>query len=478
MYIDSNVRCLYTVLIKSIKESVEMKMRKIASIFMCTILAFSLFGCGTSKMTTSENDTIPAAGEKTPLEDSDSSGSKDKITLRMAWWGSQTRHDRTIEVINLYMQQNPNIKIEHEFYDHEGYFNKLNTLVASDEGWDIFQMGSNFPEYQSKIYALDEFIKDGTVDVSGTTDAFLRIAQDEKGTQVGLCSGVNTYGIAYDPKLFADAGVKEPTENWTWDEFSNACKTIHDKLGIFGFSKMDDWQAGASMGINQEGFDYGFFKNDNSGLGFDDHTMLSDYIKMRADLVKYGAYPDPGALKEISDIENDFLVTGEAAMTWVASNQYIALCKAAGKELKLINPPRKTSNGPAGITVQSSQMLCASKDGKNPAEAAKFIAFFQSNVDANKILLGERGIPTFTAVREALSANLSKDESAVYDYVDRVGSFDTGGKKVNPSSPVCISAIQEKYKFEFDRVVYEEISADQASKLIYEFAAAQDYKSK
>ena len=54
------------------------------------------------------------------------------VTLRMAWWGSQTRHDRTIAVIELYEKLHPNVDIEYEPMDFDGYFNKLATLVASN----------------------------------------------------------------------------------------------------------------------------------------------------------------------------------------------------------------------------------------------------------------------------------------------------------------------------------------------------------
>ncbi|MBR5355416.1 MAG: extracellular solute-binding protein, partial [Lachnospiraceae bacterium] len=386
-------------------------------------------------------------------------------------------HDRTIAVIELYESLHPNVTIEYEPMDFDGYFNKLTTLVASNEVWDIFQLGSNFPTYQSKIYTLNDFIADGTIDVSGTTDAFLRIAADEDGNQVGLCSGVNTYGIAYNPAMFKEAGVAEPTENWTWEDYKQACLTIHEKLNVYGSSKFDDWQAGASMGVGQEGFDYSFFNNKNDGLGFDDPSMLTDYISMRKELVDAGAFPDPGACKEIADIEQDFVVSGEAAMTWVASNQYAALSEAAKangiEELKLINPPRKKADGPAGITIQSSQMLCVSQDSKYPAEAAKFIEFFQSNVDANKILLAERGIPTFTAVRDALADELTDVEKTVYAYVDVVGSFDTGGKTVNPASPACTDAIKEQYNYYLEKAIYGECTAEEAAKAVYDFAKSQ-----
>lgn len=451
-----------------------MKMKKLAAVLLSAAMVLGVAACDKSADTsvTASTDTSVEASVETSASSVEEKNAE-PITLRMAWWGSQTRHDRTIAVIELYESLNPNVTIEYEPMDFDGYFNKLTTLVASNDVWDIFQMGSNFPVYQSKIYTLNDFIANGTIDVSGTTEAFLRIAADENGNQVGLCSGVNTYGIAYDPQMFADAGVPEPTEDWTWDDFKAACITIHEKLGIYGFSKMDDWQAGASSGINQEGFGISFFNQTNDNMGFEDPSMLEGYLQMRKDLVDAGAYPDPGALAEISDIENDFLATGEAAMTWVASNQFIALCDAAGKELKLVNPPRKTKGGPSGISIQSSQMLCVSQDSEYPEEAAKFIEFFQSNVEANQILLAERGIPTFTAVREALADNLTDSEKAVYAYVDLVGSFDTGGIPVNPSSPACVDEVKNQYQYYLDKVIYGEMTAAEAAQAIYDFAASQ-----
>ena len=450
--------------------------KKLVAVLATAAMVLGLVGCG---------QETPAASQEpaTTTEVVESTASTEEttdaepVTLRMAWWGSQTRHDRTIAVIELYESLHPNVTIEYEPMDFDGYFNKLTTLVASNEVWDIFQLGSNFPTYQSKIYTLNDFIADGTIDVSGTTDAFLRIAADENGNQVGLCSGVNTYGIAYNPALFKEAGVAEPTENWTWEDYKQACLTIHEKLDIYGSSKFDDWQAGASMGISQEGFGIEFFNKSNDGLGFDDPSMLTDYISMRKELVDAGAYPDPGACKEISDIEQDFVVSGEAAMTWVASNQYAALSEAAKangiEELKLINPPRKKADGPAGITIQSSQMLCVSQDSKYPEEAAKFIEFFQSDIDANKILLAERGIPTFTAVRDALADELTDVEKTVYAYVDVVGGFDTGGQTVNPASPACGDAIKEQYNYYLEKAIYGECTAEEAAKAVYDFAKSQ-----
>ena len=35
--------------------------------------------------------------------------------LRVAWWGSQDRHNRTIKAIELFQKKYPNIKVTYEF---------------------------------------------------------------------------------------------------------------------------------------------------------------------------------------------------------------------------------------------------------------------------------------------------------------------------------------------------------------------------
>src|SRR6266545_6494876 len=50
-----------------------------------------------------------------------------EIQMRMAWWGSKDRHDRTIKVIDLSQKENPNVKITYEFSAFDDYWTKLTT---------------------------------------------------------------------------------------------------------------------------------------------------------------------------------------------------------------------------------------------------------------------------------------------------------------------------------------------------------------
>ncbi|HAR12026.1 MAG TPA: ABC transporter substrate-binding protein [Ruminococcaceae bacterium] len=328
------------------------------------------------------------------------------------------------------------------------------------------------------IYPLDDYIASGVVDVSGIGDANLKTTQDTEGHQLGISNGLNSYGIAYDPDMFAEAGVAEPTDTWTWDDYANAANTIHEKLGIYGCSSMltSEFIAGCSVYVAQYGDvgQYSFFNLDLTGMGFDDPQMLTPYIQMRADSIKNEVYPDAGASAEITNIENDFLVTGEAAMAWVAANQFPTMynvCQDQGRTLKLATLPRITSDGPSGAVIQSSQMLCVSQDSQQKEEAAKFISWFENDPDCNNILQGERGIPVNATVRETLSANATEGQQIMYDFMDKVSKFKMPDK-VNVLSPDGQDEVVDNYRNYIQQVVDGQITAEEAAQKTYDDAAA------
>lgn len=456
--------------------------RQILAFLLAVTMVLSLAACGnndsSTETTAAADTTTTAADTTTEAEPDETTAADEEINLRMAWWGSQTRHDITVEVIEMYEDLNPNVKIEYEFYSFDDYFTKLKTLVASDQVWDIFQLGGNFPMYQDKIFYLNDYIDSGIVDVSGISDSYLKITQDTEGNQLGLSNGLNTYGIAYDPAMFAEAGVAEPTETWIWDDYENAAMAISEKLNIFGSSSFttSDFIAGCSTYISQYGDigEYSFFNLDHTGMGFDDPSMLTPFIQMRADMIKAGAYPDAGASAEITNIENDFLVTGEAAMTWVAANQFPTIydiCLAEGRELKMAPLPRIKADGPSGAAIQSSQMLCVSQDSQSKEAAAAFISWFQNDPDCNSILQGERGIPVNSTVRDTLSASATPGQQVMYDFVNMVSGFEMP-EKINVLSPDGQDMVQDNYLNYIQQVAFGEITADEAAQKTFNDASS------
>ena len=118
------------------------------------------------------------------------------------------------------------------------------------------------------------------------------------------------------------------------------------------------------------------------------------------------------------------------------------------------------------MTIQSSQMFCLSNTSKNIEEAAKFLNFFINSVEANEILQAERGVPIVSNVREALEPNLTQAQIDMYNYVDLVGSFETGD--INVISPPEKAEIQDYYELLLEQVIYGEKTPAEAAQEIYD----------
>jgi multiple sugar transport system substrate-binding protein len=68
------------------------------------------------------------------------------------------------------------------------------------------------------------------------------------------------------------------------------------------------------------------------------------------------------------------------------------------------------------------------KHAKYPDEAAKFINWFTNDLEANKILMAERGVPISPKIQEALAPLLGKPQKAMFDFLKKIEA---------ESSPIC-----------------------------------------
>jgi multiple sugar transport system substrate-binding protein len=67
-------------------------------------------------------------------------GSGGEVQMRMAWWGSTVRHERTKEAIQLFEKRNSSIKIEPEpSGDFVEYWNKIATQASGGNAPDVIQ---------------------------------------------------------------------------------------------------------------------------------------------------------------------------------------------------------------------------------------------------------------------------------------------------------------------------------------------------
>lgn len=78
-------------------------------------------------------------------------------------------------------------------------------------------------------------MEDGTLDFSDVDDIYLEGGIVNEGLY-GINLGSNAMSIAYDAEIFAEAGVPELEPGYTWDDYIEAVKTIHENLdGMYAY---------------------------------------------------------------------------------------------------------------------------------------------------------------------------------------------------------------------------------------------------
>ena len=209
-----------------------MKNKRIMSAAMAVLMAGSLAACGGSASSTADStaaeSTSTAASTEATAESTD-----EPVTIRITWWGGQTRHDLTQQVLDLYTSEHPNVTFEAVPSGWDGYFEKLATDTATGGMPDIVQMDymyiSTYAQNGS-LADLSEYINDGTIDASGIDEALMN-ASNIGGKTVGIPLSTSLVAFTYNPSVLEEAGVDVPTDDWTWDDFATAAKTVKEKTG-------------------------------------------------------------------------------------------------------------------------------------------------------------------------------------------------------------------------------------------------------
>ncbi len=432
-------------------------LKKAFALTLATTMAMSIAACGSDNSSSSATNA-PATTETT------GGTSTEPVTISFTWWGSQERHDLTQKVLDLYSQENPNVKFEAYPAGWEGYFDKLSTQAASGSMPDIIQMDYlyiNTFASNGTLADLNPYIKDGTIDVSNIDENILNTGL-VNGEMNGFVVSTNTLATTYNPKVMADIGMEIPKE-MTWDDFVAICKAAKDK-GYYGDVSKPTAEITNFFNawVRQNG--YPLFSEDNKSLGFDDPAIMVEYLNMFKDLMAYGAIPNPDETAQLLTLgqEASPIVTDKAALCLSWSN-FPSSVSGVNENLELTLYP--LSNDPKadlGAYLKPSMFFSITEQSKVKDEAAKFINWYINDEDANAIMLGSRGVPVSSKVRSHLvDSNLLTPATAkMFTFIDEVEAY---CGPTPPADPVGVAEINTLFKNTCDAVFYGQQTPEDAS---------------
>jgi raffinose/stachyose/melibiose transport system substrate-binding protein len=159
-----------------------------------------------------------------PSTDSDSG----KVSLTVLSWRPEDAAGYK-KIFSAYEKNHPKVTVDFKPIKSTDYLTVLpNDLKKSTGGPDVVQLKPYGP-LQSYIKAGNLVPLDGQVDVSGWQDKVLQAAKGkDDGKLYGVPYALQTLGVLYNKKIFADQNIQPPT---TWAEFTAACDKLK-KAGI------------------------------------------------------------------------------------------------------------------------------------------------------------------------------------------------------------------------------------------------------
>ncbi|WP_045742793.1 MULTISPECIES: extracellular solute-binding protein [Actinoplanes] len=366
--------------------------------------------------------------------------STDPVELRFTWWGSDARHQRTQQVIDLFTKSHSNITIKGEFKEWNGYWDSLATTVAAGDAPDIIQMDELYLASYAERGALLDL---GAASKHLTTTDIDAAALDTgkvDGKQYAIPTGLAAYSIVANIDLLNQYKIAVPDDTtWTWDDLKAIGAEVSKASGgkVTG---VQSWGFDAG-GINIWARQAGASLYDDAGKVAIPPTVLAAYWQYLLDLAKQGIAPSPSVTIERAGapLDQSGTATNTSAFGTWWNTQLTSLSAASGQNLKLLRLPGAAESS----YYKPSMFWSVSSKSKHPAEAAAFVSFLLNTTEAGDVLQTDRGVPTNATVRAAITPKLAETDKAAAEFLDtlKVGA----SPRVTPNGASDIEKILKRH---------------------------------
>ncbi|MFD1722862.1 ABC transporter substrate-binding protein [Amnibacterium endophyticum] len=325
-----------------------------------------------------------------------------KADITYAIW-DQTQAKAIEANIKGFNEEYPDISVNVDVTPYDTYFTKLQTQASSNTMPDVFWMnGPNFQLYadNGKIAPITGEVDAGAIDPKNYPAALVDLYTVD-GVHYGVPKDFDTIGLWYNRAIFTQAGVAEPTADWTWSDFQDAAKTITSKLrskGIYGAVGGMDGQTTYYNTIFQAGGSV--LTDDGKKSGYDEPATQAGITFWR-DLIASKGSP---SIAQLTDTPADqWFVSGKAAMFMSGDWSRSAIADSPVKDDVQVVPLPK---GKERATVIHGVTNAVAASGKNLQAAQAFQVYLASKAAQQQ--QGDMGaiIPAFTGTQDAFAKSM------------------------------------------------------------------------
>jgi multiple sugar transport system substrate-binding protein len=363
----------------------------------------------------------------------------DDKRLRLYFWGSKDRADRTAKVNDLFIRKTPTIAIDSEFVGWNDYWARMATQAGARNLADVIQMDFRYIfEYARRgaLLPLDQFVGKG-LDLSDYGTESIDCGKVD-GKLYGVNLGNNSTALLQNLSLYERLGIAAPKIGTTWKEFAEIAIAVNKATGgkVAGSSDMGGGESQFECWLRQRGKAL-YTVEGRPAFAADDIAEWFDYWH---ELRKAGGCVSPDIQAGDKDtIDTSSLILGKAACTFSNSNQLVGFQALSKERIGLTMYPAGAPGSKHGQYLKPSMYFSIAANSKLSAEAIAYINVFIRDPDAVTALAVERGVPPSAAARAKLAPQLDDLGRAQVDYISAIAD------KVAPLPPAPPKGAGEVY---------------------------------
>ena len=362
----------------------------------------------------------------------------DKTTVNILWWGSQTRHDLTVKLIEKFEELNPDIDVVMDYSDWSGYWTKLPAQVAGGQTPDVFQMDYAYLSQYAEngvLAELDSYIADGALDMSDVSENVLASGQ-VGGKTYAISTGTNAPVMLYRKDIVDELGLTLPM-NPTMSEYTTVAKAVYEATGLRD-TYVTDCTA-VILRIHLRNYGLNLYNEDATALGFDDPKYIVNMWKLALQAQEEGWGLMPGEAAAVTAFDS---MVVDAWSRFQNSNELQAYRDATGKDIGMVMLPSMDDATTPALFLKPAMFWCVGSDSKNKEAAVRFINFFTNSPECFDIVGIERAVPISAKMREYVAPSLNETSQEVAAYIDFVSQPGMTSPLMN-ADPAVASTVSE-----------------------------------
>ena len=387
-----------------------MKLKKLIALILAAVLVLSvLAGCQGNEPT----GTTAPNGATAPSGEGNGQGGYEgeQIVLRLAHWGLGTEEEYNLErqMIDLYMELNPHIKIEIA-EDITGDWNAaLATAAAGNNLPDVFMM-ANVPTAVANQWTLDLTpYAEADEDWSKIPASMVDSVRYGSGIHA-MPYAMHINGLYINVDLFEEMNVEPLESGYTMEEFEEVVEDLTDipagRVALPNYA-IHEWYASV---LNPE---LGFFTYANGQVSLNDPAFI-EAVKYSNDI-----YTNKYSFDSLTEEEKAIFGVSSDGDAWINGNMAMKIDATwnAGNFATNMDYNVKFVTLPEERTVIIPDYICIAKTTEHPQEAydfAKWMSYGKEGIMARMDLDEADDNISFSSIPLILDEEISERFFANY----------------------------------------------------------------